>query len=274
MMRILVIILLAFATAITKAQPLSVPQFKRSDMSIYFLLSGGLLTNLNDKDGEQPVTGFLKVNNTTGYRAGLEFIFIPRRKVPVFLNAGLEYRHVPHRYTLQYGSTSSGLSTNLITDIKFVVHSVALRIAPVYAIPLSENNYIDVSAGAMFDVAVLANDGYAEEGLYVQDGKTGYNQLAVYRYTGHGAYAEKTSVHGTADFGLNFMYYGSVSYRMTPRFMGKRMIRIGAEYGKIAKGNRVSQTTVLYMDNNRNIKARDQVSDKGANIAVFIMVSI
>jgi hypothetical protein len=56
--------------------------------------------------------------------------------------------------------------------------------------------------------------------------------------------------------------------------MGKRILRLGVEYGKTAAGNRVSQTTMLYMDKNRNIVARDWVSDKGTYISLFLGVSI
>lgn len=68
----------------------------------------------------------------------------------------------------------------------------------------------------------------------------------------------------------NYIY----PYRTNPRFMGKRILCVGVEYGKIAAGNRVSQTTMLYMDKNRNIVARDWVSDKGVNLSVFLGVSI
>lgn len=273
MNRILVILLI-FISITTQAQPLSMPELKNKKASMYILLTGGALVNLNDKDKVQLGAGFLKVNTTTGYKVGVDMLLIPRRTVPVFLNVGVEYRHTPHRYTLQYGTAASGLGSDLSRDIKFKVHSMAIRIAPVYTIPLSGRSNIDISAGFMFDAAVFANKAYTEEGLYVPDGKTGYDQLAVFRFTGHGSDNDTRSLPTSADLGFNFMYYGSVSYRVAPPFIGKRLLRIGAEYGSIAKGNRVSQTTVLYMDKNRNIAARDWVSDKGTYISLFLGVSI
>ncbi len=273
MKRILVLLLLIFINITTQAQPLSMPVLKNKS-SIYILLTGGPVVNLNNKDDVQPTTSFLKVNNTTGYKVGVDMLLVPRRTKPVFLNIGLEYRHTPHRYTLQYGTAASGLGSDLSRDIKFKVHSVALRLAPVYTIPLTGSSNIDISAGVMFDAAIFANKAYTEEGLYVRDYAIGYDQLAVFRFTGHGADDDTRSLPGSADLGLNFMYYGSVSYRVQPRFMGKRLIRIGAEYGNIAKGNRVSQTTVLYMDKNRNIVARDWTSDKGTYLSLFLGVSI
>ncbi len=274
MKRILVILLLIFISIATQAQPLSMPALKNKKSSVYFLLTGGALVNLNNKDDVQPATRFLKVNNTTGYKVGIDMLLMARRTKPVFLNVGLEYRHTPHRYTLQYGTAASGLGSDLSRDIKFKVHSVALRLAPVYTIPLTGRSNIDISAGVMFDAAIFANKAYTEEGLYVRDNATGYDQLAVFRFTGHGTDNDTRSLPGSADVGFNFMYYGSVSYRVSPPFMGERLIRIGAEYGNIAKGNRVSQTTVLYMDKNRNIVARDWVSDKGTYISLFLGVSI
>ncbi len=274
MKRILVILLLGFISITTQAQPLSMPELKHKKASVYFLLTGGAMVNLNDKDDVQPATGFLKVNNTTGYKVGIDMLVIPRRTVPIFLNVGLEYRHTPHRYTLQYGTAASGLGSDLSRDIKFKVHSIALRLAPVYTIPLTGRSNLDISAGVMFDAAIFANKAYTEEGLYVRDGKTGYDQLAVFRFTGHGSDNDTRSLPRSADIGFNFMYYGSVSYRVSPPFMGKRLIRIGAEYGSIAIGNRVSQTTVLYIDKNRNTVARDWVSDKGPYISLFLGVSI
>lgn len=274
MKRILIILLLIFIRITTQAQPLSMPELKNKKASVYFLLTGGAVVNLNDKDKVQSGADFLKVNTTTGYKVGVDMLLIPRRTVPVFLNVGVEYRHTPHRYTLQYGTAASGLGSDLSRDIKFKVHSMAIRIAPVYTIPLSGRSNIDISAGVMFDAAVFANKAYTEEGLYVRDYKTGYDQLAVFRFTGHGTNNDTRSLPTSSDVGFNFMYYGSVSYRVAPPFMGKRLLRIGAEYGKIAMGNRVSQTTVLYMDKNRNIAARDWVSDKGTYISLFMGVSI
>ncbi len=273
MRSILVITLLAVLPIIAQSQPLSLPEAKNKKTSLYFVATGGVLMNMNAADKVQPATGFLKIENTAGYKAGLEMLLIPRRKVPVFLNAGLEYRHVPHRYLLQYGSSTSGLAADANTEIKFVVHSVALRAAPVFTFRLSEASNIDVSAGIMFDVAVNADKQYTEEGVYVQDGKTGYNQLAAFRYTGHGSSGDY-GLPSSSDIGFNFMYYGSVSYRVAPAFLNKRLLRVGVEYGKIAAGNRVSQTTMLYMDKNRSIVARDWVSDKGVNLSVFLGVSI
>lgn len=273
MKRILVILLLGFISITTQAQQLSISVLKNKS-SVYFLLTGGALLNLNNKDDVQPATGFLKVNNTTGYKVGVDMLLMPRRTTPVFLNVGLEYRHTPHRYTLQYGTAASGLGSDLGRDIKFKVHSVALRLAPVYTVPLTGRSNIDISAGVMFDAAIFANKAYTEEGVYVRDYTTGYDQLAVFRFTGHGTDNNTRSLPGSTDLGFNFMYYGSVSLRVSPTFMGKRLIRIGAEYGNIAKGNRVSQTTVLYMDKNRNIVARDWVSDKGTYISLFLGVSI
>lgn len=273
MNRILVILLI-FISITTQAQPLSMPELKNKKASVYFLLTGGAVVNLNDKDKVQSGAGFLKVNTTTGYKVGVDMLLIPRRTVPVFLNVGVEYRHTPHRYTLQYGTAASGLGSDLSRDIKFKVHSMAIRIAPVYTISLSARSNIDILAGVMFDAAVFANKAYTEEGLYVRDYKTGYDQLAVYRFTGHGANIDTRSLPTSSDVGFNFMYYGSISYRVAPPFMGKRLLRIGAEYGSIANGNRVSQTTVLYMDKNRNIAGRDWVSDKGTYISLFLGVSI
>lgn len=274
MKRILIILLLIFIRITTQAQPLSMPELKHKKSSVYFLLTGGAIVNLNDKDKVQSGAGFLKVNTTAGYKIAIDMLLIPRRTVPVFLNVGVEYRHTPHRYTLQYGTAVSGLGSDLSRDIKFKVHSMAIRIAPVYTIPLSGRSNIDISAGVMFDAAVFANKAYTEEGLYVRDYKTGYDQLAVFRFTGHGANIDARSLPTSSDVGFNFMYYGSISYRVAPPFMGKRLLRIGAEYGSIANGNRVSQTTVLYMDKNRNIAARDWVSDKGTYLSLFMGVSI
>lgn len=274
MRSIFVIILLAVLPIITQSQPLSLPEAKNKKTSLYFVATSGVLMNMNAADKVQPATGFLKIENTAGYKAGLEMLLIPRRKVPVLLNVGWEYRHVPHRYNLQYSSSTSGLGTDVNTAINFVVHSVALRIAPVYTIKLSASSNLDISAGFMFDAAVNANKQYTEEGLYVQDSKTGYNQLATFRFTGHGSYANPLNLPGSRNVGFNIMYYGSLSYRINPRFMGKRILRLGVEYGKTAAGNRVSQTTMLYMDKNRNIVARDWVSDKGTYISLFLGVSI
>lgn len=274
MRSIFIIILLAVLPILAPAQPLSLPEAKNKKTSLYFVATGSVLMNMNTADKVQPATGFLKIENTTGYKAGLELLLIPRRKVPVFLNVGWEYRCVPHVYKLQYGSNESGLGGDVNEDIKFASQSVAMRVAPVYALRLSAISNLDISVGALFDAAVNVNRAYTEEGVYTQDKKTGYNQLAAFRYTGYGSEIDSTSLPRHPNVGVNLIFYGSVSYRVSPGFMGKRILRIGVEYGTVLMGNRASQTAILYLDKNRNVTAKDWVSDKGTNICMFLGVSI
>lgn len=270
-MRIIIILLTVLIANVTQAQPLSYQ--KRTGLSMNIFLNGGVLSHFNHKDLETPATGFLKVQNTTGYKAGIEMVFIPRKKAPVLLNLGLEYRFQPHRYRLQYGSSASGLTADAVHEMKFGVNSVALRIAPGYAFRLSESSHIDVAVGFLFDAAVRADLTNKEEGLYVSDDKTGYNQIAAYRFTGHGVKGDGSLLTGS-DMGLNIMYFASASYRLHVGLLGKRAMRIGIEYAKTAAGNRVSKTSVLYMDKNRNVIARDRVEDKGTCLTVFAGISI
>jgi len=270
-MRFIIILLTVLIANVTQAQPLSFQ--KRTGLSMNIFLNAGVVSHINNKDLETPATGFLKVENTTGYKAGIEMIFIPRKKAPVLLNAGLEYRFQPHRYRLHYGSNASGLAADAVHEVKFGVNSVAFRIAPGYAFRLSEGSHIDVAAGFLLDATVRAYVTNVDEGVYVKDDKTGYNQIAAYRFTGHGVKGDGT-FPTASDMGVNAMYFASASYRLNVGLLGKRTIRVGVEYAKIALGNRVSKTTVLYMDKNRNVIATDRVEDKGTCLSLFAGISI
>lgn len=273
-MRKIIILLTILLANTALAQPLSVPKLKRSNASLYIFLNGGALLQANGKDLKTPATGALTVENTTGMKAGLEMVFIPRRKVPVFLNAGLEYRRAPQLYKLNYSRTISGLQADANTDVKFVVNSVAFRLAPGYAFRLSGNSHIDVAAGLLFDAAVNRDATNGEEGIYVDDNTTGYKQLAAYRYTGFSNKDDDISLPANTSIGLNTMYFVSASYRLNMPAMRNRAIRIGAEYARTIAGNRVSKTTMLYLDKNRNVIGKDVVMDKGACVSVFVGISI